>query len=110
MGQFAGVVHEDLRNRTQSGYFSYTIDGDTGYNDYKTGYGLLHGTSNYNIQGWASKNGDGTFTYWTVATWSDRIDPNYEYFGDYVAKPLYILGAKDYNISITWTGNYTLPK
>lgn len=110
MGQLAGVVHDDLRTRTNSGYFKYVIDGDTGYNDYDTGYGLLHATSSFTIQGWATDNGDGTFTYRTISTWADRIDPNYNYIGDYVAKPLYPLGAKDYNISINWIDNYTIKK
>lgn len=89
-GQITDVLSADLATRTGSGYFSVKITGDTGYNDYDTGYGLLHGSSNFNIQGWATNNGDGTYNYWTVNTWADEIDPNYQYEGDYVAKPLYL--------------------
>jgi RHS repeat-associated protein len=79
---------------------NYAMEIENGYFD---GYELLHGTQNFShsVNGtYDAKSKSYNLNY--TLKWNDRINPNGLQGDGKTASYYYKMGAKDYNISITW--------
>jgi hypothetical protein len=105
------VVDNDVATRTQSGGFSKTIFATTGVNDRTSGYGMLHGTTNFNILMNVTVLSPTQLQYSAVLTWNDRINPNLNQGdGPYATVAGWFYTPKDYDVRIIWTQNYDVTR
>ncbi|MFN7601073.1 MAG: hypothetical protein ACK5R0_06720 [Bacteroidota bacterium] len=105
------VVDNDVATRTQSGGFSKTIFATTGVNDRTSGYGMLHGTTNFNILMNVTVLSPTQLQYSAVLTWNDRINPNLNQGdGPYATVSGWFYTPKDYDVRIIWTQNYDVTR
>jgi len=110
-GTIAGILHDDARTRTESGTRVQRIAIELAENDRSSGYGMLHGTLNFDYAFKATILNNKQIEYSCVFMWNDRIDPNAKQ-GDTpwatAAKMYY--NPKDYDITIKWTHTYIIDR
>ncbi len=106
------MIDYDVPTRTKSGSVYLRATGNTGVNDRRSGYGMLHGTSNLFIN-WDIKVIDEKNLYYSATlTWQDRIDPSARQ-GDTPwvhAAEAFGYAPRDYNVSITWTIGFNVQR
>jgi RHS repeat-associated protein len=110
-GTIAGILHDDAMTRTQSGTHVQRIFVELAENDRSTGYGMLHGTLNFDYAFKATMINNKQIEYSCTFMWNDRIDPSTRQ-GD----TPWVMAAKlryspaDYDIIIKWTHTYIINK
>jgi hypothetical protein len=105
------IIDNDLLTRKKSGGFSRTIFAETGFNDRRTGYGILHGTQNFNILMSVTVINDTRLSYSATLTWNDRINPNANQ-GDslWVTAANLFWTPRDYDVRIIWFQNFNVER
>jgi hypothetical protein len=110
-GTIAGILHDDALTRTKSGSHVQRIFVELAENDRSTGYGMLHGTLNFDYAFIATMTNDKQIKYECIFMWNDRIDPSARQ-GDtpwVMAAKLYY-SPVDYDITIKWAHTYIIDK
>jgi hypothetical protein len=110
-GTIAGILHDDARKRTESGTQAKRIFIELAENDRSTGYGMLHGTLNFDYAFEATVINANQIQYSCTFIWNDRIDPSARQ-GDTPWATLANLfySPADYDITIKWTHTYIVDK
>jgi hypothetical protein len=105
------IVDNDIPTREESGSFSKTMFAETGFNDRTSGYGMLHGTQNFDIAMTVNVINATQLTYSATLIWNDRINPN-ESQGDsmWATMANWFYDPMDYNVTITWTQSFNVTK
>ena len=105
------IIDNDVATRKQSGGFSRTIFAETGFNNRRTGYGLLHGTQNFNILMDVTVINSTQLFYSATLTWNDRINPNATQ-GDspWVTAAGLLYTPQDYDVRVVWMQNFNVTR